>query len=491
MSSAWRSLFWKEWREQRVRLIALLAVAALLLLKPLAGGSIGPQWVSYLTVLLLAGPLVSLFLGAHAAASEQSDGTIEFLASLPVAVHRTALVKLLGALATIWIPCLAFWIAVNLIWSWLGAPTDAAGFKWVVLGYSLGCSSLLIWMAAVGVNRRDEVQAGAVGLLAILICWMLIALTSQLPSVESNWLFYIAHTSAPGGIAQIFEGPTRGYPLLLWPNAVAPVVLHLGLFAWYINRFGRVAPASRQVSERPTAITRKDWLAPPRSHAITALLWKQMRETLPLAALGAAAVLAISVVLWVSINRYDSRPSSTDLIKVAGAVWIMTGVFVSVVAGIGLFIDELRPRLHDFWKSRPIRSDQWFVVKFFPGLLMTVITVALPAALVTGVAMLVARDGGLSKSDMNQGLTIAGEALLGQAALFCLAAAMMAVTRRPVLSAVLTIIVAIGVTLAFESDSISGQAPITGLVLLCAGTVIVSTLIAWLAATTWEGAEVS
>jgi hypothetical protein len=92
---------------------------------------------------------------------------------------------------------------------------------------------------------------------------------------------------------------------------------------------------------------------------------------------------------------------------------------------------------------------------------------------------------------MNQGLTIAGEALLGQAALFCLAAAMMAVTRRPVLSAVLTIIVAIGVTLAFEADSISGQAPITGLVLLCAGTVIVSTLIAWLAATTWEGAEVS
>jgi ABC-type transport system involved in multi-copper enzyme maturation permease subunit len=96
MSSAWRSLFWKEWREQRVRLIALLAVAALLLLKPLAGGSIGPQWVSYLTVLLLAGPLVGLFLGAHAAASEQSDGTIEFLASLPVAVHRTALVKLLS-----------------------------------------------------------------------------------------------------------------------------------------------------------------------------------------------------------------------------------------------------------------------------------------------------------------------------------------------------------------------------------------------------------
>jgi hypothetical protein len=230
-------------------------------------------------------------------------------------------------------------------------------------------------------------------------------------------------------------------------------------------------------------------LAPPRRSPATALLWKQWRESFPLATLGAGAVLAISVILWLALNPRDWSGESTGLVRISGAVWIMTGALVALVAGIGLFLEDLRPDVHEFWRSRPIGPDQWFLLKFIPGLLLTIVTLALPMAVVVALALLLAPGGSVPKADLEQGRAIIVQALIGQAAIYCLAAAIMAIVRRPVMTAVVTIITAIGVMIAFESDSSHGEPPINGFMLLCGIAAAVSMLVAWLASTTYDGSR--
>lgn len=70
-------------------------------------------------------------------------------------------------------------------------------------------------------------------------------------------------------------------------------------------------------------------------------------------------------------------------------VWIMVGGLVSIVSGIGLWLDDLRPEIHSFWRSRPISPELWFAVKFASSVVITIATLALPSLLIYyAVAML-------------------------------------------------------------------------------------------------------
>jgi ABC-type transport system involved in multi-copper enzyme maturation permease subunit len=443
MNGVWRSLLWKEWREQRLWLAALVTIAILFLLLQLPRGPEAPLWYAYLSMLIIAGPLVSLFLGSHVAASERSQNTMAFLSSLPASVRRAAMAKLLSSLIAIWIPCLVIWLAASFIGIFLGEPADAANFKWMVLGYGCSCSSLMIWMAAAGVNRRDEVQAGAVGLLVTLCYWMVFALASQFDVFEGSFLSKLGIAAGPGGVYSIFELKTHTLPPVLWPLVVAAATMHAALIAVFVSRYGRVAPAARPIAERSSFVAKREWLAPPRRGPLTAMLWKQARESLPLAGLGAAAVLISSICVWLSVRQSAEGPDGEEIIHVTVVVWIMAGVLVSIVAGIGLFIDDLRPELHDFWRSRPIRVDEWLAVKFVPGLLLTLMTLVVPAAVVSALVLWLAPFQGTERADLVAEASVLTAALAGQGAAYCVAAGLMAVIRRPVVAAVMTIAVGV------------------------------------------------
>ncbi len=52
--------------------------------------------------------------------------------------------------------------------------------------------------------------------------------------------------------------------------------------------------------------------------------------------------------------------------------------FVVMVAGIGLYLDELKPGLNHFWRSRPNDLRLSFGVKFLAGLLVLVTVLGVP-----------------------------------------------------------------------------------------------------------------
>jgi hypothetical protein len=498
MNSMWYALLWKEMREQRGKQVALLAATCLLLSTPWYAGSesrwnetiFGPVFVVVAPLVILAIPLSGMFLGAGIAASEQSQHTIDFLQSLPTSMRRVAVIKLLAAVVTVLLPCCVV-VGFSFVWRWAdvlptGTAEDRIALELAVLSYGLVVISLLLWMAATGVNLKDEVQAGAVGLLVILACWAALGLITKGTGHETAF-GRLSFAIAPGGVVMIFQQLVdRTHlremgvePPSVWPPIAAATLTHTALVAWYVTRFGRVNRSRRQAIETQTTYRAAIWLRPPRVRPWTAILWKQVRESLPLAALGAGTILCVAVAMATVVYR-DGGGFGAGFAFSAGNTWLVAGFLVSIVAGIGLLMDDLRPDLHGFWRSRPIDVDQWFGVKFCVGLLLTILTMAVPTATIYSVG--VALDGadavleGLDISD-DRLLMLAILGLLAQVGAFSVAAAAMALTRQPVTAAIVAIMTAVGVLVFSEHYPPSG-AGLAAFIVVCS---MVATVGTWLA----------
>ena len=141
--------------------------------------------------------------------------------------------------------------------------------------------------------------------------------------------------------------------------------------AWYLRRFGRKAVRPARTLGGRVKATKSDWLAPPRRSQLTAVIWKQVHETGPLALMAAAAVLVMaSLAFWLNIEN----PMQNSFTEILAGITISVGFLVTVVTGQGVFLEDLKPKVSTFWRSRPINTTQWFFVKFFTGLTVLVIT---------------------------------------------------------------------------------------------------------------------
>ena len=453
MNSVWSSLLWKEWREHRAKLFALLAVTLVFLPAPWIGSDPRETVQNGMILFVLIMPAVSLFVGAGIAAGEHSRRTIGFLQALPIGTKKPAVAKLAIASAVAYAPTVLL-LLLFVLWGWLMPDDDIHAMYWGVYAYvatlGLASVSLVIWMAAVGVNRSDEVRAGAIGLLLMLVYWA--ALAYLFPGSREPWPLWhrLLTAAAPAGMVN-----AAFYEELLGINFsrtnIAPILLtaaisHAILAAIYVYRFGRVSTARTQVVEQPV-LERSITIAlrPPRRGPIRATVWKQLRETAPLALLGAGGILCVATILVRALRSVDQVGNTPSLAHVAAIAWLVVGIFVSLVAGIGLFADDLRPQLNTFWRSRPISPDQWFAVKFTAGLLLTLVMLVAPLILLVGVSTAIygideVIPGALGAGEVIIGLTLG---LAAQATAFCVAAAAFALVRQPVAAAIIAIVICI------------------------------------------------
>ncbi|WP_428308606.1 hypothetical protein [Lacipirellula sp.] len=452
MNGVWRSLLWKEWREQRFKLMAVVVFVAAAGVLPLPFksdfllGAIVP--IGFFSLVSLG-----LFVGASMAASEQAQRTVGFLQSLPCTTKSTAIAKLIVAAAIVASPCI---IAAGVLelWKSLGRiPEDATVSIAAFLTLAWAAFSLSVWVAAIATNLSDEVRAGAIGFLFIALAWGALAIAVDRWQGLGEKALEGAAAAAPGGpfivFVELAEAPGRelarlparplGYLVLL------AGVSTLAAAAIYVRRFGRVAAARRQQVESVAKSIVPAWLAPPMRKPWVAIVWKQCCESLPLALLGAGSIFCVSLIIDIASRRYQERFLNDDLLAMSVPVWLLVGGLVSMVSGIGLWLDDLRPELNTFWRSRPIATGQWFVVKFALSALMTLATLFLPCLLI-GVAL--AWFGNRSpylQDASTPWKTLVSLGLLSQLGFFCVAAAFMAATRRPMVSALLTIFTAAGV----------------------------------------------
>jgi hypothetical protein len=452
MNSIWLSLLWKEWCEFRWKLAALtailLGVPAVFLLfafsvapsisKALEGVIIVPV-MTLIPYLMLAG----IFVGMSVAGGENSRRTMRFLQALPVPMWQAALVKLVMAILTVSIPIL---IVMNMVWL-IGVFIDPEqhllaeaarelppmGQSWGITNWYaarmvasiLGVSSLLLWIAACGVNRSDEVRAGAVGFLTIAViwaCWIFAidrANRFSFHSVES--VLETARIALPGGPAV----PRFSATNLVGDGLVASIS-HLAVLMWFLLRFGKVAANQRpggglQISD----FFRFKSGTLPRRTPVGAVAWKQFREVGPLALV--AVVTIITIVLIFSLADRDFRQLD-ELSNLLGALTISIGVLVALVAGIGVLLEDYSPGVNNFWRSRPINVHLWFVVKYLTGLLVLVISF--------GSILLLAN----SLSGWKEGWEAARIIALYFVACYTLALCSYALVRQPIYAVILAMV---------------------------------------------------
>lgn len=453
MNGVWRSLLWKEWREQRFKLLAITFFTAAMGWLPMLFSQqreLAQALISFGFFGLIS---LGLFVGASLAASEQSQRTVGFLQSLPYSTRRIALAKLVVAALTVAAPGVALFGVIS-IWETLeyipgdvGVPTVA----FVVIVWA--AYSFAIWVAAIAVNLADEVRAGAVGFLAIALFWgvFAVAVDQWLPVSEA--VLQALAALGPGGplliFIEIIEAAKRELASLP-PRPVGSLIVSAGISTLamtllYVWRFGRVAPAQRKSVESTAKSVVPAWLAPPMRRPWNAILWKQCCESLPLSLLGAGAIFCLSLIGYFANRHSQSGVYASSLLTISIPIWIMLGGLVSIVSGIGLWLDDLRPQLHTFWRSRAIATGQWFALKFATSAIITVVTLALPSLLIYGL-LTVFGEGPLGNlyggDDWRMPVLLA---LVSQFGFFCVAAAFMAATRRPMVSALLTIFTAAGV----------------------------------------------
>ena len=466
MNGVWRSLLWKEWREQRSSIAILTAF--FVLIPTLFSLRTPTNYFGVYSMTLFVIPIMCLFVAMGIAAREQASGTIGFLQALPISPRKPASAKLFWGIISVTAPLLFSLGVAWLVRASLGSAAQEA-IEWDASNYGIAgqawfqvraivppvaAVSLLLWFSAAGVNGSDEVRAGAIGLLVVVLFWGMFGLVAfvldllKVYSVER--VVDVGMAMAPGGIVTFDLGmPSVGRAERTsswnWFLAAMMIFSHAALTAIYVGRFGRLAPGRRQTVESATVRELPTWLAPPRRSPFAAIAWKQFRESAPLAAMGAMCITVITAIVYLAMKREAAGEMTVgQLFFAAVAIWMTVGLMVSVVAGVGVFLEDLSPGLNYFWRSRPINTTKWFVVKYSVGLLVTTVTLAVPMLAIAFYAW-VAPDE-VSSLNMRSNEEIRTTAViggLGQIVVYNCAIAAIVLLRRPIHAAFTAIVAAL------------------------------------------------
>jgi len=409
MRTIWFSLAWKEWHEHKWKLVSIVAilcgVAALIM------GFAETRDIFALAVSLVGICIVPLamFIGLGAAANERSRNTLPFLQSLPAPLWRVALMKVVLGLVTLFLSII-FAVAFIYAWKFLA---ELAGQNIVTVGREFEingltglwyvdvaillapfAASLFAWCAAAGVNRRDEISAGAVA-VAIFVGWItLIALVysvaiywieqSHLVGLADRWkwLGIMGLSTFPGGLfaAINLSNHQPTIPLALCYTTAA--ITNVLLLVWYVRRFGKLA--NLEIHSPKSAVrqsTQTEWLPSPRQFTTTAIAWKQLRESGPIALAGVAGSVGITLAIVIVNIIEGTRPIGDVVSEVYPVMAVVFGYLVAMVIGIGVCLNDVAPKVNEFWRSRPIQADLWFWIKFATGLIVVFVSTYAPIGL--------------------------------------------------------------------------------------------------------------
>ncbi len=375
----WLNLFHKEWLEHKWQLLSLSAIAIAVFLACGYG-----EWDEVTQAAMVAcvgyALVAPIFVGMSVSATETSQGTLPFVAAQPISLERIALVRWLGGLATLLLPiCLVTLSAVTvevIVQQERRPMDDATGstigmFSWhaLIVG-GVMAANLYAWIVAIAANQRTELRAALIGLVITFVL---------LPF--SLWCF------------EHFDGPENSSSNRLWSSPV-PVLgvlsTPLGGFAWLLlrdqSRYGLI-PVSvvwqactiaalcvmmvlrygqrdplRQRIERWRRSGDVAGLRPPQSSPASALVWLQWRESIPVCLSGVAVAFLAIIVTGVG------SPQSLHLWRELMTLFLAlaTGAVSLMIGAVG-FTNDLQPKVHTFWRSRPIAPTQWFWLRYGVG----------------------------------------------------------------------------------------------------------------------------
>ncbi|MFG0334908.1 MAG: hypothetical protein ACF8TS_16250 [Maioricimonas sp. JB049] len=418
MTSQLASLVWKEFHERKWMLLAGTAWMILGVIYAVAyelGWQLRAPVGSFAGVCLLYGLFAPVFLAMRTSVGEVTRKTLGFSRALPVSTRRLAWARLLGAAACIVIPIaigavlMSLAVGTGLVEQALRRPTgdapyvalpdrgsmdplEAVGFVWTAAAISCAAGvELLLILCVIGARRRTESHVGFVGAV-LAIPWML----ANGPIREDSTFLPWYHMVFPQSMAiNHGYGTMEGaqYTELMVPDSVwlplaGNLVLLAGLGTWFAYRYATRPEAAVAGSRRrwwrprlPALLSRLPIRWPGRT---AALIWLDLRQAVPVALAGLMIAILFSAAntqagaqFQEGLPHLQSVPAQIAG-SLPGAVWVV-GDLWGMIVGAGIFASELRPNLHQFWRSRPISPSSWFWVKYVCGLVAVLVVLDLVA----------------------------------------------------------------------------------------------------------------
>src|SRR5262249_49582322 len=134
MRQLW-AITWKEWLGLRWKLAALLTIVLGTILGLLV---VDPTLVptSYITLFVVFGAIAPIFLAMHAAAEDNSAGTLEFVRGLPVPLSQLGIIRILATLIVLLVPVVVASLTVWILK--LVAGSLPLGSEFAALAFSIG-----------------------------------------------------------------------------------------------------------------------------------------------------------------------------------------------------------------------------------------------------------------------------------------------------------------------------------------------------------------
>ncbi len=388
----WRNLFWKEWHEQKWKLLALTSIA-LSVCVALLFQDLGNVAFSLFFTNLAYAMLAPILMGMGVCAGEHATGVIHFVRAQPVPMRRVASVRWIVGAFVLLIPLICVtaicWIVVCLVGQ-VGPQSvrtsaylqldstwrEASALCALSLAGMTGCLNLYAWIVAVAVNQRTEFRAGLVGLLVtVAMCFVGICGMpdngNHLRNFSVPRLFcLISSPLVSVGIVDFIRNSLQAFVVaaVVWQLLLTTCLMQVMVF-----RYGREERwLSGDFFKRAKAkVTESMQLGKPRSSQWRALLWLQIRQSLPVCVVGLCLVSAI-----VLMNGDNASDAFDGMYPIVGCV-------LALLIGVGTFVSELQPELHTFWRSRPIAPGSWFWFKFIGGAVALVGLFDVPCMLLT------------------------------------------------------------------------------------------------------------
>jgi hypothetical protein len=213
------AILWKEWLGLRWKLAALTAIPVGSILGLLAVDmTLIPT--SLITLFVAYGAIAPIFMAMHAAADDNSAGTLEFVRGLPVPLFRFGMIRIVATLAVLLVPLLAtattVWILKTASASWPFGGSFATFsipsglFLDVVVPTAAGMTasaSLFLWTTALAMNQPSELRAGLIGVATAVVwgVWTMFTV-AQWDNGPGNWTCLYAITSlGPFGSLVLFD----------------------------------------------------------------------------------------------------------------------------------------------------------------------------------------------------------------------------------------------------------------------------------------------
>lgn len=390
----WKILIWKEWEEHKWKLLALIVIVLsvfftllsedVTMLSRDAGHVIFALEYSLIAHVFFA----PLFVGMGVCAAERSQRSIVFLRAQPVSMRHAATVRFVMGLCLVVVPILiCYVISLVLVALWpdaradavilsLGLPGAWSGLKvvWVSTGIALGASvNAYAWIVAAAVNQHTDFRAGLVGVVVVVLLVLIGAnggsgWDNEIHDGKVSVPYLVALISTPLSYLGMIDFARHSRSELIFFAFVWQFALSTRLAQLMIRRYGAEPWFGRwQVRRASIGSTAPKALGRPMLSPWWALFWMEMRQAAPVALVGFSVVL----LTWMFLHP------GADAVHWHAAL----GSVLALIIGVGSFVHELEPKLHTFWRSRPISPSSWFWLKFSAGFAVLVVLFDIPYVL--------------------------------------------------------------------------------------------------------------